>query len=84
MSDKFKFDRVDNGNARVYYKRNGYLYCFQELPWANGFSFNACSKDGEPSHEIHETPTLDRVPEFADSTSVVFRKWIIKQERKGE
>ncbi len=42
----------DNGNCRVYYTRDGLLYCWQRDHTASGFEFLRCSRDGEPSHTV--------------------------------
>lgn len=51
-----KLVRVDNDNARVYYRGEGTggLFCWQEdKPGA--FTLYACTRDGEPSHRsFHE------------------------------
>lgn len=47
-----KFHSEDNGNCRVYYRRDDRaLFCFQ-LDSPGSFLFFRCSKDGEPSYEV--------------------------------
>ena len=50
----FTFKYEDPGNCRVYYKSDRHLYCIQnDGSWGKDkFMFYACSKDGEPSHEV--------------------------------
>ena len=47
-----KFDKVDRGHERTYYKsRSGLRYCTQP-DYKNKLTWYFCTKDGEPSHEV--------------------------------
>ena len=50
----YQFDGDDSGNFRVYYRGGKHLYCIQnDGSWSRDrFVFYACSRDGEPSHEL--------------------------------
>ncbi len=60
-----KFDGFDSGFCRAYYKEGRYLYCIQdETSWGRAdFRFYACSRDGEPSHEV-KAPFADLAAEY--------------------
>jgi len=47
-----KFHSEDNGNCRVYFKRDELLYCWQAGVTRGEFEFLRCSRDGEPSHVV--------------------------------
>lgn len=48
-----KFKGYDSGNCRVYGTHNRKLYCIMEGYDNYGYmGLFACSKDGEPSHQI--------------------------------
>lgn len=52
-----KFKGHDSGNARVYGTHNRKLYCIAEGYDNYGFmGLYACSKDGEPSHQLPLRP----------------------------
>ena len=58
---------TDPGFCRVYYwctkEGTGPLYCWQD-EGAQGWRFYRCSKDGEPSHEVHGFKNIDGAPSF--------------------
>ena len=53
------FDQEDNGNCRVYYRDSKRIYCWQDDgSWGrHDWKFYACSRDGEPSHEVSPLET---------------------------
>lgn len=52
-----KFKGHDSGNCRVYGTHNRKLYCIMEGQDNYGYmGLFACSKDGEPSHQMPLTP----------------------------
>ena len=56
-----KFHAEDHGFCRVYYRgQSGALYCYQDDGRAGvpDFKFYACSRDGEPSHEVYLRRTV--------------------------
>lgn len=72
-----KLIETDNGNCRVYYKKDKNLYCFQEDS-RDKFTFYRCSLDGEPSYEVKFTSQIDGLPQDDQTTSKNFRSWFEK------
>ncbi|QHF00711.1 hypothetical protein LCG56_28555 (plasmid) [Pseudomonas cannabina pv. alisalensis] len=71
---------TDNGNCRIYFKDNAKrLVCFQPAHLKGQFSLLACSRDGEPSHNIEFSGyIIDRMPGASDgATAVQFRTWYL-------
>jgi hypothetical protein len=62
------FDSTDTGNCRVYYRHLRELFAYQMSHYRGRFALYACTKDGEPSHEVdyRQVDQLPRdYPEFA-------------------
>ena len=54
-TEKYKFQSIDSGNCRAYYKKGRNLYCIQDDgAWGKReLRFYFCSRDGEPSHNVN-------------------------------
>ena len=80
MGALMKFHSEDNGNCRIYYRaENRALYCYQ-FEGRQGWTFNRCSQDGEPSHQVREPQD---VPTFVPSTNIG-REYLAWQIRRGK
>ncbi|MCY1283630.1 hypothetical protein D9M70_325130 [compost metagenome] len=72
------YHSTNNGFCRVYYRSPGkHLYAFQE-DRRDEFTLYACSRDGEPSHEVTVQVAIDHPPEAECSTSRSFIAWAQK------
>ena len=74
-TELFKFDQVDEGFCRIYYKQQKSLFCFQEN-FPNDFTFYNCSKEGEPEYPLKWLPKyrLDTVP-VSETSTMCKRFW---------
>lgn len=81
------FHHIDNGNCRIYYKDSlKQQVCFQPSHIKGQFGLLACSRDGEPSHNIEVGEyIIDRFPATSDgATAVQFRTWYLASASESQ
>jgi len=75
-----KYVRTHNGFARVYYRHERKLYCFQLASVQTGeFEFAICSRDGEPSHRVKILDEEIPLSKGNESTDRELNEWLYKR-----
>ncbi|MBM5458568.1 hypothetical protein H8F21_13445 [Pseudomonas sp. P66] len=81
------FQQTDNGTCRVYYKDAAKkIVCYKPSHIRGQYALFACSRDGEPSHEIaHQNFKVDFLPVAEDgATAIEFTSWYLAAVGEGQ
>lgn len=85
ITDNFKFDSVESGLCRIYYRDGKDLFCYME-EMRGQFYLYICTPSGEPSHTVgfHEKIMDTEHPDFSLTCSLTTRfvEWLLKQQLK--
>lgn len=82
--DLLKFESVDPGFYRIYYKLENVRYCFQES-FPGQFESFQCSQDGEPSHNVEFSATqINNLTKPDDCSILAHKFWEFIQKKQEQ